>query len=151
LSIGGVAAQGEPAVSALCFPTGTRGVAPTISTNGERAAIIFDRTDEGGGAMREVMRIPGGAFTEAFLPDGRLLMIISNHFGAYDLERRHWTELPPIKAARYELSPDGKMVAANDLETRVMGYVRPLAGGETVWLRRKSGGETIGSARFSPD
>jgi WD40 repeat protein/predicted Ser/Thr protein kinase len=151
LTLEGIAAQGEPAVSALCFPEGTRVVVPWLGTNGEHAVRVFDWSQREAHGAKEVFRIPGGAFAEAFLPDGRLLLTISNQFGAYDFAQRKFTELPALRTPAFALSPDGKTLAANDLLERGAVFLRPLDRAERTWLRGKFDGEAIGLARFTPD
>jgi serine/threonine protein kinase/WD40 repeat protein len=146
-----LSAQGEPDVSALCTPHGTRVVVPCLGTNAERVVRVFDWSQRGQEGIREVLRIPGGAFTEAFLPDGRLLLTISNQFGAYDLEERTFTPLPNLAAPGLEVSPDGSALAARDREQRDAVFVRPLNSGQAGWLRSKRHGEANGLVKFSPD
>jgi serine/threonine protein kinase/WD40 repeat protein len=151
LTLNGLAAQGEPDVSALCTPHGTRLVVPCLATNGERAVRIFDWSQKTKSGIREVMQIPGGAFTEAFLPDDRLLLAISNQFGAYDLEQRMFTPLPNLAAPALVVSPDGRTLAAIDRDRRDAVFLRPLSLEQTTWLRSKTHGEAIGLVRFSPN
>jgi WD40 repeat protein len=151
LRLEGLAAQGEPQVSALCAPRGTRVVVPWLSTNAERAVRVFDWSQRDDGRAREVFRIPGGAFTEAFLPDGRLLLTISNQFGAYDLDQRAFTPLPNLASPGFALSPDGGILAGLDREKGDAIFLRPLAQDQPTWLRSKTHGEGTSLARFSPD
>jgi WD40 repeat protein len=154
LSLEGVTAQGEPSVSALCFPQGTRVVTPWLGTNGERVARVFDWGERATKGVREVLRIEGGAFTEAFLPDGRLLLTISNQFGAYDFAQHSFTPLPGLGGASVEVSPDGRTLAGIDLEQMGAVFVRPLDRSEKTWLRSKSQGAATAVPsllQFSPD
>jgi WD40 repeat protein len=151
LMLKGLAAQGEPDVSALCTPRGSRVVVPCLGTNAERVLRVFDWSQRDEKGIREVLHIPGGAFTEAFLPDGRLLLTISNQFGAYDMERRTFTPLPNLAAQGLVLSPDGSTLAANDRERRDAVFLRPLNLDQKTWLRSKRHGEAIGLVKFSPD
>jgi serine/threonine protein kinase/WD40 repeat protein len=151
LTLNGLAAQGEPDVSALCTPHGTRVVVPCLDTNGQRVVRIFDWSQKTERGIREVLQIPGGAFTEAFLPDDRLLLTISNQFGAYDLERRMFTHLPNLDAPGLALSPDGKTLAAIDRDRLDAVFLRPLSQEQPSWLRSKTHGEATGLVRFSPN
>jgi WD40 repeat protein len=154
LTVPGFSAQGEPSVSALCFPHGTRVVIPWLGTNGERAARIFDWSERDANGPREVLRIAEGAFTEGFLPDGRLLLTISNRFGAYDCERQSFSPLPALGSPNVEVSSDGKLLAALDREQMCAVFLRPLDRPERSWLRSRTHGAATtapGVFKFSPD
>ena len=153
-TVKGVARQGEPAVSALCAPRGTLVVVPWVGTNGERAVRVFDSSQRDAAGAREVFRIPEGAFTEAFLPDGRLLLTISNQFGAYDMERRSFSPFPPLpapRAARLAVSPDGQWLAMHDADQMSSVVLRLLAGTETTWLGGQPRAASASVEVFSPD
>lgn len=147
----GPARQGEPAVSALCSPRGSRVVVPWLGPDGERVVRVFDWSQLEAGRAREVFQIGGGAFTEAFLPDGRLLLVVSNQFGALDLERQSFTALPALGTPRFAVSPDGRTLAAHDLAETAAAFVRPLEGANRVWLGGKPGATSGGMEVFSPD
>lgn len=151
LAVAGVAAQGEPAVSALCAPEGTLAVVPWLSAAGERAVRIFDWSQRSEGVAREVFRIPGGAFAEAFLPDGRLLLTISNQFGAFDLRRRSFAPLPDLPPRPFALSPDGKLLTAHDREAAGAVFLRAVDGVERYWLGGKERAAVADWELFSPD
>jgi WD40 repeat protein len=151
LSIRGVAVQGEPSVSALCSSRGTLVVVPWANLAGVRAVRVFDWSQRDDGMAREVFQIQGGAFAEAFLPDGKLLMMISNQFGVYDLTRKTFASLPNLPPTGFALSPDGKSLASNDRDEASALFLRAVDGAERIWLGGKPRAAVADLQVFSPD